>query len=453
MKKQLLANAILLTTVLALATCSKSSPQSAEEEQTTAVVTDETATSAEAKDNKIGGTVSVLGLWGGAELEIFNNLVKPFEERTGIKVEYEGTRDLDAVLTTRVEAGNPPDLAVLPNPGKMAELARSGKLIDLSSVIDMAKMKEAYAQSWIDLGSVDGKLVGIFTKASLKGLVWYNPQNLKEAAIEIPESFDKLIEVSKVIAKKGKKPWAIGVESGAASGWVGTDWIESILLGKYGAQKYVEWYKGKLAWTSDEMKSVFKMWGQIVTDKKMVYGGKKYILATNFGEAFIPVFKSPSKAMFHFQAAFIQSFIQKQFADLKPGSDYNFFALPPADPQNANAIEIAGDLFGMLKQTPQAAAFIEYMTSPKAQSFWVKAANGISPNKQVSLDDYPDPLSKHAAEIMTKAEATVFDASDMMPGKMNNEFWSAILHYIEKPAKLNSILESLEKVRKEVYKQ
>jgi len=66
---------------------------------------------------KIGGTVSVLTVWGGSELEIFNNMIKPFEERTGIKVEHQGTRDISAVLTTRLKAGNPPDIAGFPGPG------------------------------------------------------------------------------------------------------------------------------------------------------------------------------------------------------------------------------------------------------------------------------------------------------------------------------------------------
>jgi alpha-glucoside transport system substrate-binding protein len=77
-------------------------------------------------------TINFLAVWGGQEAEVFKAMVKPFEERTGIKVELEATRDLDAVITTRVEAGNPPDVAGLPGPGKLVELAKAGKLVDLS---------------------------------------------------------------------------------------------------------------------------------------------------------------------------------------------------------------------------------------------------------------------------------------------------------------------------------
>ncbi len=400
---------------------------------------------------KVGGSVSVLGVWGGQELDIFNSMIAPFQDKTGIKVEFEGTRDLDAVLTTRVAAGNPPDLAALPGPGKMAEFARQGKMVDLSGVLDLAAMKKAYAQSWLDLGSVDGKLVGIFTKASLKGLIWYDPKNIQAAGVKLPTTWDQLLSTSQAIAAKGATPWAVGVESGAASGWTGTDWLENIFLHMYGPDKYKAWYDGKLAWSSPEMKSVWQAWGKIVADPKMTYGGSQYELSTNFGSAFTPVFQTPPAAYFHFQATFIQSFIQKQYPDLKPVDDFNFFGFPSIDPKYAKAVEIAGDLFGMFKKTPQSTALITYVTSADAQDFWVKPANGISPNRAVPLTDYPDPLSKGAAQILTSADIAVFDASDMMPSKMNTAFWSAIMSYLANPDQLDSILADLDKVRQDAY--
>jgi hypothetical protein len=56
---------------------------------------------------------------------------------------------------------------------------------------------------------------------------------------------------SRQTAATGTTPWCLGVESVAASGWVGTDWIENILLRQSGAKKYDDWYNGKLSWTDD----------------------------------------------------------------------------------------------------------------------------------------------------------------------------------------------------------
>ena len=187
---------------------------------------------------RIGGTVSVIAVWGGQELEVFRQMIQPFEERTGVRVEFEGTRDIDAVLTTRVEAGNPPDVAYLPGPGKMIELARAGKMIDLGQVLDMERIRQDYAGGWLEMGLVEDKLVGMFTKAALKGLIWYNPKAIQEqgilgvaeARVQPPADWNQLLEVSRRLADAGQTPWAIGLESGAASGWPGTDWLENIFV-------------------------------------------------------------------------------------------------------------------------------------------------------------------------------------------------------------------------------
>src|SRR5439155_9990838 len=149
---------------------------------------------------KIGGTVSVLATWGGDEQDSFLAMVKPFEDQTGVKVQYEGTRDLNAVLTTRVQGGNPPELAGLPGPGQMAEFAKAGKLVDLSGVLDTAAMQSQYSDDWRKLGQVDGKQYGIFIKSALKGQIWYNPKQFSKNNYTVPKTWDEIMALSNKIA-------------------------------------------------------------------------------------------------------------------------------------------------------------------------------------------------------------------------------------------------------------
>lgn len=402
---------------------------------------------------KLGGTVTVLGVWGGSELESFLAMVKPFEDATGVKVEFEGTRDLNAVLTTRIQGGNPPDVAGLPGPGQMAEFARAGNLIALEDVLDMSAMGEQYAQSWIDLATVDGKVYGIFTKAALKGLIWYNTKAFQAAGYEIPTTWDELLALTDRIAKEGKTPWCIGLESGAASGWPATDWIEDIMLRTAGSDAYDQWHRGELAWTDPKVKNAWELLGRIATNPRYVYGGRQGVLATNFGESPFPMFTDPPGCFLHHQATFIQDFIQKQYPNLTPVEDFDFFAFPPIDSNLPAAVEVAGDLFGMFRDTPQARALMKYLTTPEAQAIWVKRGGALSPNRRVSLDDYPDALSRRAAEILTSAEIARFDASDLMPEAVNSAFWKGTLDYVQTPARLNAILQNLQRIAKEAYKK
>lgn len=402
---------------------------------------------------KLAGSVTVLGVWGGAELDSFLAMVRPFEEETGVKVEFEGTRDLNAVLTTRIQGGNPPEVAVLPGPGQMAEYARAGRLVPLEGVLDMMAMKEQYAQSWIELATVDGKAYGVFVKAALKGLVWYNPKAFAAASYGVPQSWDELLVLSETIARSGRKPWCIGLESGAASGWPATDWIEDIVLRTAGPDAYDRWYRNEIKWADPAIRGAWERFGRIAADPRYVYGGTQGVLATNFGESPFPLFSDPPGCYLHHQATFIQEFIQKQYPALKPVEDFDFFAFPTISTDLPPAVEIAGDLIGIFKDTPQARALLKYLTTPQAQAIWVRRGGALSPNRMVSLDDYPDALSRRAAEILTGAEIARFDASDLMPEAVNAAFWKGTLDYIQNPARLAEILRNLDRIASEAYRK
>ncbi|MGH2451281.1 MAG: ABC transporter substrate-binding protein [Candidatus Limnocylindria bacterium] len=398
---------------------------------------------------EIGGTVSVLGTWGGSEQESFLAMVRPFEEATGVTVQYEGTRDLNAVLTTRVQGNNPPDVAGLPGPGQMAELARDGALVGLEDIIDMNQLGNEYAQSWIDLGSVDGTLYGIFIKTSTKGFIWYDPNVWEAEGFDFPETWDELSAMYGQMRDGSTRPWCIGLESGDASGWPGTDWLEDIVLRQSGPEVYRQWYEGEIAWTSPEIRQAWETWGEIIPDQ--VFGGSNYMLATAFGNGGDPLFSDPPGCYMHHQASFITDFFVDNNPGLEPVTDFRFFGFPTINTEYEGALEVAGDLFGMFNDTPQARALIKYLTTPEAQQIWVERGGALSPNREVDLSAYPDEISREIAELLTGADVTVFDASDLMPLQMQDAFHGSVLEFVENPGNLDSILEELDRVRSEAY--
>src|SRR5207249_102788 len=84
------------------------------------------------------GSVKVIAVWSGQEQASFMAVLKPFEDSTGIKVQYESTRDEDAILRTRVAAGNAPDLAAAPSPQLLTQFAKDGKVRPLNDAVDMS---------------------------------------------------------------------------------------------------------------------------------------------------------------------------------------------------------------------------------------------------------------------------------------------------------------------------
>ncbi len=390
-----------------------------------------------------GQTVTVIGTWGGSEQDAFMAMVKPWEDQTGATVKYTGTRDLNTVLTTGVASGVLPDLAGLPGPGQMQQWADS--LVDLGSVLDVPTYKSETAAPLVDLGTVNGKLVGVFIKTAIKGLIWYNPKTVDLSASP-PTTWDALQTAITDNKSKAEAPWCLGIESGAASGWPGTDWIEDLVLRQAGPDVYNQWWQGKVKWTDPAIKAAFETFGQVVASS---FGGGSTVNATNFANAGDPLFKSPPGCLFLHQASFITGL--GGFKDATAGTDYNFFPFPDINAQYTGAVEGAGDLFGMFHDTPAARSLMAYLVTAPAQDIWVKIGGAISANKNAT--DYPDDISKRSADLLTNAKVFVFDASDLMPSAMNDAFWKGIVDYVKSPGNLDAILANLDTIQADAYSQ
>jgi alpha-glucoside transport system substrate-binding protein len=400
------------------------------------------------------GSVKVMATWTGNEQASFMAVMKPFTDQTGITIQYEASRDQDALLTTRVAAGNPPDLAAAPSPTLLTNFAKTGKVKALNSIVDMTALSSQVSKTWIDLGEPvgDGKLYQVYSWVSLKGLIWYDPKNFTAKGYQVPSSWDGLISLQNQIKAGGTTPWCVALESGAASGWPGSDWVKEIVLSQSGPTVYDNWWQGKQKWTSPEIKQAWQTWGTILgAGDSNVYGGSKNMVATNFGDGGTPMFQTPPKCYMHNQASFITSFFTSANPSLQPGTDYNFFALPDVTSQYAGAHVVAGDAWSMFNDTPQAEKMIKYLTTAQAQDIWVKRGGKISPNNQVSVDDYPDALSKSTAQILVATKIGKYDAGDLMPADMKNAYWAAVLQFAQDQSKLDSILANLDTVQSKAY--
>ena len=401
------------------------------------------------------GSVKVIGVWSGQEQLNFLAVVKPFEDSTGIKVNFESSRDEDAILTTRVGAGNPPDLAAAPSPQLLTQFAKQGKIIALNDIVDMTALQANTADSWIKLGEPlgDGKLYQIFSWAAVKGLIWYSPKNFTAKNYQVPKTYDDLLSLQSQIKSSGTTPWCIAIESGSATGWPASDWLKEIVLSQAGPDVYDKWVAGTQKWSSPEIKTAFQTFGKFLgPGNSNVYGGAQNIIATNFGDVGKPMFLNPPKCYMLNQASFITTFFTSANPNLKPETDFNFFALPDLSTQFTGAHVVAGDSWSMFKDTSQARALIKYLTTAQAQSIWVKLGGKLAVNKEVSVDDYPDALSKQSVQIIVNTKIAKYDATDNMPADMKAAVWKELLNFIQDQSKLDAILTRLDAVQATAYK-
>jgi len=204
-------------------------------------------------------SVDVLAVWSGVELTNFNLINKAFTTKTGIKVNVETTRDAATVLNTRIRGNNPPDVTGSPGLSQFRTLITQGKVIRLDSILDMNQIRANFSQDWINLASLNGGLYGVLMLANSKGTVWYDPKQAQAVGATVPQTWNDLITLSDKIASAGQYPWSLGVESGAASGWPGADWIDQIFLSLNGPDMTDMWVAHKIPWTDASVKNAFQM--------------------------------------------------------------------------------------------------------------------------------------------------------------------------------------------------
>lgn len=381
--------------------------------------------SADSENSKT--TVRIFGSLTGEGGEIIKDAIAPFTEETGIQVIYEGSDAFATVLPIRVEAGKKPNIAIFSQPGLMASLAKQNEMVSLSKFLKTEALQQAYDQNWLELGTVENKLYGIWMRADPKSLVWYNPKAFEAKGYDIPETWPELEALSQKIVADGGVPWCLGMESGDATGWVGTDWVESIVLRASGPQVYDQWVAGQLPFVAEPIKDAFAEFGKIVQDPKQVVGGTTGVLSTPFGDSPARLFSDPPGCYLHRQASFITDFLPE---NVVLGEDVSVFELPSIDAKWGKPLLIGGLMFGVLNDTPEARSLMEYLITAQPHQI-LAGQNYITPHKGVPLSAYANPLMQKQATILTQAETVRFDGSDLMPAKVGTgTFWSGIVDYV-----------------------
>jgi len=387
-----------------------------------------------------GTSVEILAQWIDAEGENFAANLTAFAERTGIDVQYEGITDYETVLTVRVDGGDAPDIAQIAQPGKMREFQADGALVNLSEFIDTAAF-EANFPSFVDLSSVDGNIYGIPYKADLKSIVWYPNAAFEEAGYEIPQTWDDLVALTDEIRATGVTPWCASMEHGDATGWVGTDWIEDILLRTAPPETYDQWVNHEIAFNDPAVLHAADLMSEIWFTEGNVYGGSTAINNTFVGDTQNPMFaEGGPECFFHKQASWIYTFWPGYEAGEggspptvvnEPGVDSSFFYFPPIDEAYGSPVLGAGDMFMMFNDRDEVRAVIEFLATPEAAEQWIATGTFVSPNLSVPEEWYTGYPASGLAEILRGASVLKFDASDLMPAEVGQRsFWDGMVDWV-----------------------
>lgn len=358
---------------------------------------------------------------------------QPLVDCTGVEIKWEGTDQFETEINVRLEGGNAPDVIDFPQPGLMAAAARKGYLKEFPEDL-AAHVKNDFIAGWDGYGTVDGKIYAIPGRSNIKSLVWYSPAAFKEKGYEVPTSLDELKALSDKIVADGGTPWCVGAESGVATGWVLTDWMEDFMLRINGEKVYDQWVNHEIPFNDPKVKAVVDAVGAYVKNADYLGGDAlvKAIATTKFQDGGLPIVTGD--CFMHRQASFYASLWGKK-ADgtdvtVGPEGDVNVFYLP--SPAGGPKYMLgAGDLYAAGSDKPETFAVLKYTGSADYQIQIVNKRKELSPNKAIDFTQITDPFTKQLSELQASADVFRFDGSDMMPGAVGaGTFWTEVTKWV-----------------------
>lgn len=376
------------------------------------------------------------GPWISGDEENLKTVIAYFENATGASVQYNGSNDFEQLVLVDMKAGNSPNIAAWPQPGTVSELAAQGELVPLRDSVKNAVLADyAAGQSWADLGTYAGAngsedMYGLAYNVNLKSLVWFVPENFEEAGYEIPQSMEELIALTDQIVDDGGTPWCIGLESGGATGWPATDWIEDIMLRTQPKSVYDQWVSNEIPFNDPRIVNAIETFGFFALNDDYVDGSADSLASIFFGDSPNGLFANPAKCYMHRQASFIPAFFQEPQKN-NVGTDVDFFYFPAYEGKDLGKPVLGGGtLLTMMNESEAAHVFMDYLTSPIAHELWMAGEGFLTPHSGANLEAYSSDLLRKQGEIFLNATTFGFDASDMMPGAIGaGSFWTGMVDY------------------------
>lgn len=361
---------------------------------------------------------------------------KPFEECTGITIKYEGSKEFEAQLPVRVKGGNAPDIAYLPQPGLLQTMVATGQV--KAAPAEVTANVDKNMPDFKTYGTVDGTFYAAPLGANVKSFVWYSPSAFADKGYTVPQTWDELLALSDKIAADNPgddvKAWCAGIESGDATGWPATDWVEDVLLRTADAETYDKWVNHEIPFNDPAVATALAEVGKILKNPKYVnggYGDVKTIASTSFQDGGQPILDG--SCYMHRQASFYAANWPEGTKVAEDGDVWAFYL--PAKDTSTKPVLGGGEFVAAFADRPEVKAFQTYLSSVEWANERAKTCGSggcVTANKNADASLLKNPVDKLSAEQLTDKAATFrFDGSDLMPGAVGaGTFWKGMTNWI-----------------------
>ena len=375
-------------------------------------------------------------------------LLMPLVAESGMSVTVGAIADDD--LAARLDAGTIPDLAIVAQPRTTASLARQGRLVEMTSMVDMETLRARAGDELVHVATFGadgawpaaGGLYGAPVAIEASSLVWYPAAAFREAGYIVPTTLAELDELSAVMVADGRTPWCLGLEDegaaatgtaaqGPAAGPSGPDFVEELVLHEAGLAAYDAWTSGSLGFTNSVVRDAFEHFGRLVLRDERVLTGTGSITEIPRSQAPLPLLLDEPLCWLYAATGSERAAIPAAQTG-KLGA----FAFPPASGMPAGMLRGRSYEIVVFRDRPEVRRLVEELLgdpfAASATAGFVDA--GLWPVGPVDPAYRPDTLAATERDLLARAIAEGsfrVDATDLLPDPVERRFASAILAFVD----------------------
>jgi alpha-glucoside transport system substrate-binding protein len=330
-------------------------------------------------------------IWSSVDQPVQDGLLKALQAKIkaggdDITIKWQKVENINQLIITKIQSGDTPDIALVPQPGLVAQMNQLSAVKPLDDAVDMSTLKTSMMPGTLESGTIDGKLYGLLVSANVKGLIFY-PKKAWASAGYDPSSVTDLASLETLtdkIKSDGNTPWCFGIESDTATGWPATDWMETLIMKMAGPDKYNDWVSHKIPFDDDVAKNAAAEMEKLLFTDGNVLGGIKGAASNNFGTAGNDMFSNPPKCWMYNQGSFITGFFPKEVtADLD--ANVGVFGFPPGTAGGDNPVEGGGDLLTLLNDSDNAKTVVKYLSEADIGNDAAPNSSFFSPHKDFDV--------------------------------------------------------------------
>ena len=392
------------------------------------------------------GTVEILATTDPLVFDGLKAKIEAEAEERGIEVDVQRVDNINQLILTRIQAGDEPDIAVIPQPGVIGQIVDRDRAIELTEDIIPADAIADMTPGTLEAGQFDGRQYGLMISMNVKSLVFYPKKAWDQAGYEVPQSLDELQQLTDQIKQDGGTPWCFGIESDAATGWPATDWFEDLVMRVGGPDVYEQWVTHEIPFDSEPVREAAQVMEDLVLTEGNVPGGRSSIASTAFGDAEDTMWDAEPGCWLYKQGNFAVS------ADFMPENivtnqdeEIGVFGFPPAEAGGENPVLGGGDLATLLNDSDDAKEMMEILADVELGTEAAPTSSFISPHTSFDTSLYPSDLTRSIADIAYGSDVVLFDGSDLMPGEVGaGTFWTEITDWIAGRQELDAALQAID---------